>query len=128
MTQTALQVVIVDDDRSVCRALERLLHSYGLRAESFFSGEEFLEHLQRTSPHLPDCLILDIQMPGLTGLEVQSRLIRDAPTLPIILITGLETDKLGAEAGVVLRKPCQEDELMQVLRDSIRNGRKRARW
>jgi FixJ family two-component response regulator len=101
-------VAVVDDDESVCRAIRRLLQSVGIEAETFSSGEEFLDTLSAIPSYRPSCVILDIQMPGISGLEVQRQL---APIgVPIIMITA--HDELAARqtalvSGAVayLRKP-----------------------
>jgi FixJ family two-component response regulator len=101
-------VAVVDDDESVSRAIKRLLHSVGIVAETFSSGEEFLDTLSAIPSYRPACVILDIQMPGITGLEVQRQL---APIgLPIIMITAhdeLSARQTALAAGAVayLRKP-----------------------
>jgi FixJ family two-component response regulator len=101
-------VAVVDDDESVCRAIRRLLQSVGIEAETFSSGEELLDTLSAIPSYRPSCVILDIQMPGISGLEVQRQL---APIgVPIIMITA--HDELAARqtalvSGAVayLRKP-----------------------
>ncbi len=101
-------VAVVDDDESVCRAIKRLLLSVGIEAETFSSGEEFLDMLSAIPSYRPSCVVLDIQMPGISGLEVQRQL---APIgLPIIMITAhdeLSARQTALVAGAVayLRKP-----------------------
>ncbi|MFP3566046.1 response regulator transcription factor [Paraburkholderia sp. SIMBA_030] len=101
-------VAVVDDDGSVCRAIRRLLQSVGIEAETFSSGEEFLDMLSAIPSYRPSCVILDIQMPGISGLEVQRQL---APIgLPIIIITAhdeLSARQTALASGAVayLRKP-----------------------
>ncbi|MFM0007283.1 MULTISPECIES: response regulator transcription factor [Paraburkholderia] len=101
-------VAVVDDDESVCRAIRRLLQSVGIEAETFSSGEEFLDTLSAIPSYRPSCVVLDIQMPGISGLEVQRQL---APIgLPIIMITAhdeLSARQTALVSGAVayLRKP-----------------------
>jgi FixJ family two-component response regulator len=76
----------VDDDESVSRAIKRLLRSINVAADSFASGDAFLEALSCIPSYRPDCVILDVQMPGLNGLEVQRRLAGSG--VPVIFITG----------------------------------------
>jgi FixJ family two-component response regulator len=84
-------VVVVDDDESVSRAIKRLLRSIGVASESFSSGDAFLETLSSVPSYQPACVILDVQMPGLNGLEVQRRLAGTG--MPIIFITA--HDEIG---------------------------------
>jgi FixJ family two-component response regulator len=79
-------VAVVDDDESVRRALKRLLHSVGVEAETFSSGQSLLDALSSATPSVPACVIADFQMPGIDGLELQRRMIRTG--VPIIFITG----------------------------------------
>jgi FixJ family two-component response regulator len=101
-------VAVVDDDESVCRAIKRLLRSAGIEAETFSSGDEFLNTLSAIPSYRPACVILDIQMPGTGGLEVQRRI---APLgLPIIMITAhdelsVRQAALASGAAAYLRKP-----------------------
>lgn len=83
----AQSVFVVDDDPSVRKALSRLLSSVGLKVQMFESAEAFLAHT-RASPPASGCLVLDVQMPGLNGLELQKELGGEARSLPIIFITG----------------------------------------
>ena len=82
MTNNQFIVMIVDDDEAVRRAARRLIKSFGFAVETFASAEDFL-----TSGRLPQtaCLVLDVQMPGLNGLELQSRLIAEGYQIPIVL-------------------------------------------
>jgi FixJ family two-component response regulator len=101
-------VAVVDDDESVCRAIKRLLRSAGIEAETFSSGDEFLNTLSAIPSYRPACVILDIQMPGTGGLDVQRQL---APLgLPVIMITAhdelaVRQAALASGAAAYLRKP-----------------------
>ena len=88
-------IAIVDDDKGVRVALERLLRSLGHNASAFGSAEEFLksEKLHDTS-----CLITDVRMPGLTGIDLQDRLIADGHRIPIIFMTAHPDDNVRARA------------------------------
>lgn len=108
---------IVDDDRSVRTAVGRLVRSQGFAAEVFPSGEDLLQcdHLAGFS-----CLIVDVVMPGLSGLELQDRLAADGCPLPIIFITALddahiETRALAAGASGFLSKPFDDEELLAAI-------------
>jgi FixJ family two-component response regulator len=107
-------VFVVDDDDSLRRSLERLLRLTGHNVESFSSAAEFLD---RPDPGLPCCVLLDIRMPNLTGLDVQ-RSVNDAGrAIPIIFMTGfadVETCVVGLKAGAAdfLLKPFDEDQLL----------------
>ncbi|MFC0399214.1 response regulator transcription factor [Paraburkholderia rhizosphaerae] len=101
-------VVVVDDDASVGRAIKRLLRSVGIVADTFASGDEFLDTLSSMPSYRPDCVILDVQMPGSNGLEVQRRLA--GQRVPVIFITahddaGVRDEALAAGAVAYLRKP-----------------------
>jgi len=101
-------VVVVDDDASVGRAIKRLLRSVGIVADTFASGDEFLDTLSSMPSYRPDCVILDVQMPGSNGLEVQRRLA--GQPVPVIFITahddaGVRDEALAAGAVAYLRKP-----------------------
>ena len=112
---------IVDDDSSVRTAVGRLVRSQGFAAEVFSSGEELLgcDHLTGFS-----CLIVDVAMPGLSGLELQDRLSADGCLLPIIFITALDdayvqTRALAAGASGFLSKPFDDDELLAAIRTAL---------
>ena len=107
-------ISIVDDDESVRIALKSLIGSVGFRAEVFGSGEEFLR-----SPHVSqtDCLIADVRMPGMSGLELQDRLNIAKSSIPIIFISAHDdgearTKALRAGAIDFLQKPFSEDSLL----------------
>lgn len=115
-------VAVVDDDESVSRAIKRLLRSIGVEAESFASGEAFLEALASIRSYHPDCVILDVQMPGLNGLEVQQRLAGSG--LPIIFITAhddmsLREHALSAGALAYLRKPFKDEIFVRTVRAAL---------
>ncbi|HZZ14016.1 MAG TPA: response regulator [Paraburkholderia sp.] len=115
-------VVVVDDDESVSRAIKRLLRSIGVAAESFASGEAFLEALSSIRSYRPACVILDIQMPGMNGLEVQRRLAGSG--LPIIFITahddvGIREQALSAGALAYLRKPFNDETFVRTVRATL---------
>jgi len=123
-------VCIIDDDASVRRSLERLLRSVGLDVETFVSATEFL---RRHRPDRPTCLVLDVRIPGLNGLELQQELSSAGPTIPIIFITGHGTIPMGVRAmkgGAVdfLQKPFDEQELLDAVHRALeldRNTRNR---
>ena len=107
----------MDDEPSLCRALQRLLRLAGFDVDTFACGEEFLQSL---SAVVPECLILDLQMPGMTGLEVQSRLADAHRHIPVIIITGHDfpaARALALTAGAVayLRKPVSEELLLSAI-------------
>jgi len=110
-------VAIVDDDASVRQSARRLICSFGYRAETFASGEEFLG-----SPTVAEtaCLVLDVRMPGMDGLEVQRRLAEKGADIPIVFLTGRATDdeeRRARRGGAVefLRKPVARATLFEVL-------------
>jgi FixJ family two-component response regulator len=111
-------VAVIDDDESVCRAIKRLLRSVGIEAETFCSGEELLDTLSSTASYRPVCVIMDFQMPGINGLELQLRL---APTrVPIIFVTAHDDptvrDKaLASGAAGFLRKPFNGASLLKTV-------------
>ena len=108
-------VAIVDDDRSVQSALKDLMESTGLSARCFGSAEEFLESDQRNQT---GCLVADIRMPGMSGLELQSKLEADGSRIPIIFITAHSDAKMKVQAmkaGAVefLSKPFDDEVLLE---------------
>jgi FixJ family two-component response regulator len=114
-------VAIVDDEESVRRALVRLLRAANMDAVAFASGEAFLSSLDKSRP---DCVVLDLQMPGLTGRDVQKRLISMQINLPVILITAhddmvTQQQSLSDGAASYLRKPLRGDLLVRSINESI---------
>jgi FixJ family two-component response regulator len=115
-------VAIVDDDRSVQRALKDLMESAGLEARCFGSAEEFLEPDQRNQTA---CLLADIRMPGMSGLELQAKLKAEGSRIPIIFITAHGDAKMkmqAMEAGAVefLSKPFDDEVLLQKVRGALK--------
>jgi FixJ family two-component response regulator len=114
-------VYVVDDDESVRKSLARLIRSVGLRVETFPSAREFLG---ASRPECPSCLILDLRLPGASGLELQSALGDAARTLPIIFISGVATVPASVRAmkgGALdfLQKPFDEAELLDRIRQAL---------
>lgn len=110
-------VALVDDEAPVRVALGRLLRLANYTVLAFASGEEFLESL---ATRVPDCVLLDIHMPGLTGLQVQARLRATGVELPVVFITASDDADIGRralEAGglLVLRKPFSNDLLLDAV-------------
>lgn len=122
MTEEKPVVYVVDDDPSVLKSLERLLRSAEYSVRTFTSPIEFLDfqHLDA-----PSCLILDVKMPGLDGLELQDLLVKRKITFPIIFITGHGTVPMSVramKAGAVdfLQKPFMDGDLLDILACAIR--------
>ena len=110
-------IAVVDDEESVRKAVVRVLQAAGFAARAFASGTEFLEswHFDR-----PDCLVLDLQMPGLSGTEVQRSLIMAGASFPIVIITAHDSPSLRVEcmdAGATeyLSKPFDIQALMHAV-------------
>lgn len=107
-------VALVDDEAPVRQALGRLLRLAGYEVLSFASGEEFLDSLVS---RVPDCVLLDIHMPGLTGLQVRDRLAAAQAALPVVFITASEDAALASEVSCgraigLLRKPFSRQVLL----------------
>jgi FixJ family two-component response regulator len=114
MSDDAPLVAVVDDEASICRALLRLLRSANYRATAFSSAPDFLASLGRETP---DCLVLDLQMPIMTGFELQEQLKRHAHAPPVIIITshdepGTRDRCLALGAVRYLRKPIEGNTLI----------------
>jgi len=127
MTEGKPIVFVIDDDALVRSAIEDLLRSVGLQVETFGSTQEFLRSKR---PDAPGCLVLDVRLPGLSGLEFQHTLIESGVHLPIIFISGhgdipmsVRAMKLGAVE--FLTKPLREQELLDVIQMGIERDRLR---
>jgi len=118
-------VFIVDDDRSMCEALERLLGTVGLKAHTFGSAQEFMSTKR---PDVPSCLVLDVRLPGLSGLDLQRRLVDMDPPMPIVIITAYADIPMtvqAVKAGAVefLTKPFRDQELLEAVQEAIDRDR-----
>jgi FixJ family two-component response regulator len=118
-------IAIVDDDESVCRALRRLVRSLAMDAETFTSGQQFLDLLEAMPSFQPHCLILDVQMPGVNGLDVQEQLAKGTRTIPVIFITahdevGVREKALAAGAVAFIRKPFNDELLMKTMSEALK--------
>ena len=114
-------VFIVDDDISVRESLELLIRHAGWQPETFESAQEFLS---RPRVLAPSCLVLDVRLPGLTGLDVQRRVSAERPDMPIIFITGhgdvpMTVQAMKAGAVEFLTKPFGDDVLLTAVRNAI---------
>lgn len=117
-------IAVVDDDASVCKAIRRLIRSARMDAETFTSAREFLDVGER---HEPDCLILDVQMPGMTGLELRKQLSERGSRLPVILITAHEdvdaSDSASVRGAVAfVRKPFSDQLLLALIGEALRRS------
>jgi FixJ family two-component response regulator len=122
MAEASPSIAIVDDDPAVLKALSRLLRSHAFRARTYGSGQEFLAALPAG---LPDCLIVDLQMPEMNGLELQQHLASNGIKIPTILITAYDDVALRDQAGLVasLRKPLQEKALFDAIDKAVGDSR-----
>ena len=125
MAQPQPVVAIVDDDVSIQRALARLLSTAGWQAITFTSAEALLQTDMQTAP---DCLVLDVWLPGMTGVELLEHLAVAGSTLPAVLITGrddlqMRMRAMQARAAAYLLKPLDGPELLQALQEAL--GRQR---
>ena len=127
MSDSFPTVFVVDDDAGVCKSLLRLLKSAGHRAESFASAEDFLARWE-TDP-VPGCVLVDLQMPGLDGLQLQERLQTAIQRIPIIFITGhgdIPTSVKAMKAGAVdfLPKPLQDEDLLDAVQEALQRDQR----
>jgi len=125
MKEPTPMVFIVDDDESVRKALKRLIKSVGLNVETFATAQEFLS---RERYEGPVCLVLDVRMPGLSGLDLQHELTKADFTLPIIFITGhgnVPMSVRAMKAGAVdfLEKPFEDQVLLDLIQHAIEKNR-----
>lgn len=127
LTKSKPLIAIVDDDESVCRALKRLVRSIGMDAEMFNSGHQFVELMKAMPSRAIDCVVLDMQMPGLNGLQVQEQLARNGHRLPVIFITAhddtvVRDQALAAGALAFVRKPFNDELLIETLNLALKQG------
>lgn len=123
MTSTDPPIVfIVEDDGRMRAAIQRLLKTVGLRSESFATPEDFLQH---KLPHGPGCLILDVRLPGMSGLEVQSKLNEKGIQIPIIFITShgdipMTVQAMKSGAVEFLTKPFRDQDLLDAIQEAMK--------
>ena len=126
MTNNAAEMVfVIDDDESIREALKSLIRSVGLSVETFASAQDFL---QSTRPDVPSCLILDVRMPGLSGLDLQRDLAEANIHIPIIFITGhgdIPMSVRAMKAGAVefLTKPFRDQDLLDAIQQALERDR-----
>ena len=125
----AASVFVVDDDPSVRRAIKRLVGSVGLQVELFGSAQEFL---QATRPDVPGCLVLDIRLPGISGLDLQRELAQADIRIPIVFITAhgdIPMTVRAMKAGAVefLTKPFRDQDLLDAIQLGLERDRDRRR-
>jgi FixJ family two-component response regulator len=118
-------VFVVDDDISVRESLELMIQEQGWQAETFASARAFLE---RPRANVPNCLVLDVSLPGLNGLDLQKHIAAERTDMPIIFITGhgdIPKTVQAMKAGAVefLTKPFRDDALLNVIRQSLESSR-----
>jgi len=124
MTNDAL-VFVIDDDESIRESLKSLIRSVGLKVDTFASAHDFL---QSERPDVPACLILDVRMPGLSGLDLQRDLTEANIHIPIIFITGhgdIPMSVRAMKAGAVefLTKPFRDQDLLDAIRQALERDR-----
>ena len=126
MSKSATDMVfVIDDDQSIREALKSLIRSVGLSVETFASAQEFL---QSPRPDVPSCLILDVRMPGLSGLDLQRDLTEVNIHIPIIFITGhgdIPMSVRAMKAGAVefLTKPFRDQDLLDAIQQALERDR-----
>lgn len=124
---TAIQpntVFIVDDDADLCDALAMLMRAVGLQAETFASARDFLQRLDRKTP---GCLVLDVRMPGMGGVELQAELHKRRIVLPIVFLTGhgdvpLAVKAMKAGACDFIQKPLDEHRLVMAVMNALKTA------
>ncbi len=121
MSDAGPLVYVVDDDISAREGVAGLIRSAGMAARTFASGEEFLAAHR---PKMPSCLVLDVNLPGVNGLELQQELVKSGPSMPIVFLTGhgdipMTVRAVKAGAANFLTKPVDDDELLEAILQSI---------
>jgi FixJ family two-component response regulator len=129
MPEAKAAVFVIDDDPSMRGALENLISSVGLDVQLFASTKEFLQHKR---PDAPGCLLLDVRLPGMSGLAFQQELVKMGVALPVIFISGhadVPTTVRAMKAGAIdfLTKPFHDQELLDAVHAAIERDRARRR-
>jgi FixJ family two-component response regulator len=124
MSEVKPLVAVVDDDESVCRALRRLLRAAGMDSERFGTGDALLDAMN--AAWRPDCIVLDVQMPGINGLDVQKRIA--GAKVPIVFITAhddpaVREAALAAGAFAYLHKPFDDEVFIGAVRAAVQAAR-----
>jgi FixJ family two-component response regulator len=122
---TDAMVFVVDDDAPLRESLQNLIRSVGLRVEAFASAQEFLD---RPRPEVPGCLVLDVRLPGLSGLDLQQRMAEGDRDMPIIFITGhgdipMTVQAMKAGAVEFLTKPFRDQALLDAIQQALARDR-----
>ena len=122
-----ITVYVVDDDASVRKALRRLMRSAGFEVLAFDSAEDFLEFSRCGAP---GCVVVDVQMPGMNGLDLQDQLTDAGSKLPLVFITAYEDDHvraraMNAGATEFLQKPFDDKALLNAIHSALRQGQAR---
>jgi FixJ family two-component response regulator len=125
MTEAQAIVFVIDDDEAMREALQNLIRSVGLSVEIFASAREFLTS-QR--PDAPACLVVDVRLPGLSGLDLQRELVAAEITVPIIFITGygdipMTVQAMKAGAVEFLTKPFRDQDLLDAIQQALERDR-----
>jgi FixJ family two-component response regulator len=126
MSETDGLVFIVDDDASMRESLKNLIRSVGLRVEAFTSAQEFL---RSERPNVPGCLVLDVRLKGLSGLDLQKRIAEADMEIPIIFISGhgdipMTVQAMKAGAVEFLTKPLRDQDLLDAIQHALERDRK----
>ena len=124
MTKPRPFIAVVDDEEPIRKALTRLLQSAGLEAEAFDSGAKFLESIP---PHRPDCVVLDLHMPGINGFEVLERVAAQRTPVAVIVLTGHDkpgnAERVRALGAVnYLLKPVNDEALLDAIGSVLNRG------
>jgi FixJ family two-component response regulator len=125
MTAAAAMVFVIDDDADVRASIQGLLKSVGLRSETFGSGQEFLRSKR---PDTPSCLVLDVRLPGMNGLDFQRQLADAGVSIPIIFITGhgdipMTVKAMKSGAVEFLTKPFRDQDLLDAIHQALDRDR-----
>ncbi len=125
MSESGPIVFVVDDEPTVCASVKRLVRSVGIEVQTYSSAQEFLRGKR---PDVPGCLVLDVRLPDLSGLDLQQELAKANITLPIIFVTGhgdIPMSVRAMKAGAVefLTKPYREQDLLEAIQHGIQQHR-----